>query len=206
MTSATAAIRDYEYSFRLSLFSKQASYRLTDKSLVWSEGAERGELAFSDIRRIRVYESPGARRAPRFRRCVITPKDGRVRVLSSNDLNGAIVESRMKRYLPFVDELLRRLAAQNPNVEYVCGLAMAAWAVFAAIFAALAITWLLAFVALGVALFEGEQIGLISFLLVLLGVVAAITLIPTRRSVRRNRPRRFDPRTENPLPPILASA
>jgi len=112
----------------------------------------------------------------------------------------------MKRYLPFVDELLRRLAAQNPNVEYVCGLAMAAWAVFAAIFAALAITWLLAFVALGVALFEGEQIGLISFLLVLLGVVAAITLIPTWRSVRRNRPRRFDPRTENPLPPILASA
>ena len=206
MTSATAAIRDYEYSFRLSLFSKQASYRLTDKSLVWSEGAERGELAFSDIRRIRVYESPGSRRAPRFRRCVITPKDGRVRVLSSNDLNGAIFESRMKRYLPFVDELLRRLAAQNPNVEYVCGLAMAAWAVFAAIFAALAITWLLAFVALGVALFEGEQIGLISFLLVLLGVVAAITLIPTWRSVRSNRPRRFDPRTENPLPPILASA
>ena len=206
MTSATAAIPDYEYSFRLSLFSKQASYRLTEKSLVWSEGAARGELAFSDIRRIRIYESPGARRAPRFRRCVITPKDGRARVLSSNDLNGAIFESRMKTYLPFVDELLRRLLAQNPNVEYICGLAMAAWAVFAAIFVVLAITWLLVFVALGAALFEGEQIGLILVLLVALGGVAAITLIPTWRSVSRNRPRRFDPRTENPLPAILASA
>ena len=200
LTSATTPAADYKYSFRLSLFSKLASYRLTDHSLVWSEGGRGGELAFSDIRRIRIYASPGARQAPPFRRCVITPRRGRARVLSSSHLDGISFESRMKSYQPFVEELLSRVAAGNPNVEFFHGYSIGLWIAYVVLFAVFVASFLGNGLLAVMSLMDRDAAGSIAFgflSLIMLGLMAVFW-----RLVRRNRPRRYDPRTENPLPPL----
>jgi hypothetical protein len=199
MTSAAAPAPDQQYTFRLSLFSRTASYRLTDHSLLWSKGNQRGELEYSDIRSIRIYESPGARRLPAFRRCVITPRRGRTQTLSSNHLDGILFESHLKSYQPFVDELLRRVAATNPDVEYIYGFSMALWIAYVALLAVFVLLFLgcgLLAVFLSVDHEVGGAIAMIICALMMFAL--ALLFWPW---VRRNRPHRYDPRTKNPLPP-----
>jgi hypothetical protein len=186
------------YTFCLSLFRKDATYRLTDHALPWREGSDDGELAFTDIRRIRIYESPGM---PTFRRCIVTPRTGRSRVLSSNHfVGGRRFESRLKSYQPFVEELLRRISKANPNVEYITGLGLGTWITFTLILAAILATGLLSLGGIAASAIEGGELVIDVILLVFVGVIFAVFVPPMWRSVRRNRPRRFDPHSENPLP------
>jgi hypothetical protein len=195
---AILAMDEPTYTFCLSPFRKDITCCLADHSLVWIEGGVQKELAFSDIRRIRIYESPGM---PTFRRCIITARDGRERMLSSNHfVGGRRFESRMKTYQPFVEELLRRAAAANPNVEYIVGLNLGTWITFTLIFTVIVGIFVLSLFGIAVSLYEGSEFGLDIILLLLVGGLFAAFVLPMWRSVSRNRPRRFDPRSENPLP------
>jgi hypothetical protein len=71
------------YQFRLALTRPEATYRLTDSALVWSERGVEGRLPFSDIRQVRIYRTPGvgfgrATFAPGFQRCYWHPEFGAV--------------------------------------------------------------------------------------------------------------------------------
>jgi hypothetical protein len=191
MTVAATTLEP-SYTFRLSLVRRERTYRLTGRSLLWREGGDENELAFTDICRLRVYESRGARGLPAFRRCIITPRHGGALVLSSNHFTGGLFVSQMEAYQPFVAELLRRMTAANPGVELVTGFAMATWIVFATLLAAVAALYLSMLAGIA-ASFERDEIGLDIFLLIVIVAVAALTLTPMWRSVRRNFPRRLDP-------------
>jgi hypothetical protein len=183
------------YSVRLSLFSKEVAYRLTDRALVWSEGGVERSLDFSDIRQIRVYDSPGVWSMPTFSRCVIKPRRGRARILSSNHFAGVgTFEVRMERYRPFVDALIRQVAAANPATTFIAGMPMALWVSYLVILVGLVIVTPLGVVlAIWMSLQgAGMSGGFVASLVVCLGFLVGI--VPMWRLVRRNRPRPFDPR------------
>lgn len=203
MSTATT-LSEPTYAFRLSLFSKQASYRLTGRAIVWTDGKGRGEIAFADIRSMRIYQAPATRHVPTFRRCIITPKQGRACVLSSNDFAGIGFESRMKTYQPFIEDLFRRVIAANPNVAYVAGFSQAAWMAFAATFAALVALYLVILGVIVAVMLEGDTIAVGIFMLAVMAPVFFLMSVWMWRTISRNRPRFFDPKTEDPLPPLAA--
>lgn len=194
-------MNELTYSFRLSLFRKETTYRLADHALLWSEGERNGALEFAEIRRIRIYESPGAQSMPPFSRCVITPKAGRSIILSSNHFAGVgEFEVRMDRFQPFVQGLIARVAGANPAVEFIAGMPMGLWVSYVVILAALVVI-----TPLGVALMiflsrSGEHVaaGFTASLAICLGFLFSIG--PLWRLVRRNRPQVFDPRATGAAP------
>jgi hypothetical protein len=184
------------YRFRLTQFRKETTYRLTERALAWGEGPPDGALAFADIRRIRVYDSPGASGMPAFRRCTIKPKAGRAVILSSNHFAGlADWESRTARFDPFVDTLLRQAALANPRIEFISGMPAALWIGWIAILIGLCVVTPLA---IAVVVIEGKEMspGALGALAVCAAMVLAF--FPLLRLVRRNRPRRFDARAGYP--------
>jgi hypothetical protein len=193
---------DLTYSFRLSLFTKEVSYRLTERALIWNEAGVDGALDFGDVRQIRVYESPGIRSMPAFSRCVVAPRRGRARVLSSNHFAGiGDFEVRMGRYRPFVAALLKRVAAVNPATTFVAGMPMGLWIGYLVALAALAIITPLGIVWVAWMTLRGGQTssGFMASLLVCIGFLFGI--VPMWRLVRRNRPHRFDPRSDDRVLP-----
>ncbi len=178
------------YSFRLSLARKETAYRLTGEALAWTEGGRDGALAFADMRRIRVYESPGANEMPAFARCTIKPNAGRAVILSSNHFAGlANWESRTERFRPFADALLRQAALANPRIEFISGMPAALWIGWLAILVGIC---LIAPLGVAVVVAEGKDMtpGTLGALAVCAGLVLAF--FPLLRLIRRNRPRRFD--------------
>ncbi len=188
------------YRFRPSLLRTELSYRLGDHALEWSDGRDEGSLAFSEVRQIRIYSSPGigllggGSVAPAFQRCVIQPRRGRARVLSSNHFVGiGKFEDRSATFGPFVDALIQRVAA-NPTTVFLSGMPLALWVSWAAILVGVVIVTPLALLMITVSLFKGTGTPgpLLVTTAVLLGILAS--LLPLVRALRRNRPRRFDPR------------
>jgi hypothetical protein len=195
------------YGFRPGFFSKEISYRLEENSLGW-DGGVAGELAFSNIRRIRIYESAGGKSTPEFQRCIITTQNGKNYSLSSNHCIYLGFESRMSSYQPFIDELFRRVQSKNPSVEYWVGFSPGVhWALTATIVATAMVFCLIAAVPIFVVSDQSGQDFWLPLLFspFMLGI-GAFSIIPAWRSLQRNRPRRFDPRTEIPLPQLAAPA
>jgi hypothetical protein len=77
---------------------------------------------------MRIYDSPGVHGMPGFTRCTIRPRTGRAVILSSNHFGGiGDWESRSESFRPFVDALVRRAAAANPQIAFISGMPMALW-------------------------------------------------------------------------------
>jgi hypothetical protein len=187
---------DPTYRFRLSRFRKEATYRLTNQALAWTDGQSEGALAFADIRQMRIYDSPGVSGMPGFTRCTIRPRAGRAVILSSNHFGGiGDWESRSKSFRPFVDALLRRAARANPRVAFISGMPMALWVTWIVLLVGLVIVTPLG---IAVVVIQGKEMsaGFYGAFAICVGLL--LGFFPLLRLVRRNRPRRFDGREGYP--------
>lgn len=183
-------MNDPTYRFRLSRFRKETSYRLTDAALAWNDGQREGALAFSDIRQVRIYDSPGVSGMPGFTRCTIRPHTGRAVILSSNHFAGiGDWESRRESFRPFVDALLQHAARANPRIAFISGMPMALWVLWIVLLVGLVVVTPLGIV---VMVTEGKEMsaGFYSAFAICIGIV--LGFFPLLRLIRRNRPRHFD--------------
>ena len=184
------------YSFRLSLARKEAAFRLTEQALAWNEAGSEHALAFSDIRQIRIYDSPGANDMPAFTRCTIKPAAGRAVILGSNHYAGLVDwQSRTDSFRPFVDALLRRAALANPGIEFISGMPGALWAFWIAIVAG---GFIVAPLVVAAVIVGGKDIsaGSLGALAVCVAMLAGF--FPLLKLVGRNRPQRFEAREGYP--------
>jgi hypothetical protein len=145
---------------------------------------------------MRIYDSPGVHGMPGFTRCTIRPRTGRAVILSSNHFGGiGDWESRSESFRPFVDALVRRAAAANPQIAFISGMPMALW-----------VTWIVLMVALlivtplmiAVVFIEGAEMSAGFFATLAICVGLLLGFFPLLRLVRRNRPRPFDGREGYP--------
>jgi len=185
------------YQLRPSLFRKDVSFHIGNQTLVWSEGGIEHKLAFSDIRQIRIYDSPGARGIPSSGRCVIKPVRGRKLVLTTLHFRGlADFEDRSAQFQPFVGNLIRRAAAANPAVELVSGMPIGLWVGWIAIAVAIVlVTPFILFVVIALWVRE-EGISVSAVLALVFCLSILLGIVPLARIIRRNRPRPFDQRTD----------
>lgn len=191
---------DPVYRFRLSLLRKEETWRLGDAALHRVENGVARSIPFAGIDSIRIYHAPGLRvgggtAAPAFERCVIRRRGGRPVVLSSNHFAGlAKFEDRGATFRPFVDALVGRVAAANPRTLFLAGMPPLLWGCWLVLLVAVAVVAPLTVVLIVVELSAGESLspGLIAAVVILLGVLFSFAAYV--RTIRRNRPRRFDPR------------
>ena len=191
---------DPSYSFRLSQFQKEATYRLGERALLRTVDGKETSLSLADIRSVRIYDSPsaglaGAMVAPGFRRCVIRPRHGKTIVLSSNHFESfGRFQSRSESFEPFLDALIRRIAAVNPAAEFWAGMPMGLWLFWVVTLAGvLVVTPLIALLLVMAALGKVE----IAFPAVIAGVLLLGILFRFRsyvHAIRGSRSRRFDPK------------
>jgi hypothetical protein len=185
------------YRCRLSLARKaEEIYRLGDVALAVTGAGHDRTLAYADIRAVRVYEAPGfGTGIPTLARCVVWPRRGRAVIVSSNHFLGVgRFEDRTASFRPFVEALVRRVAAANRETRFMFGMPPALWWFWVALLLAVALLAPLAVVMIAVELASGRGIAPQS--LVPLGIVFVVFLglFGHIRRLRSNRPRRFEPR------------
>jgi hypothetical protein len=192
---------DDTYQFRPSLFRKDVAFHTGHQALTWSEGDVERRLAYSDIRRIRTYDSPGAAGVPASGRCIITPARGRKLVLTSLHYRGlADFEDRAAQFQPFISNLISRVAAANPAAELISGMPIGLWVGWIVIAAAIVLATpfiLLVAVALWT---EGEEPSVSTVLALAFCLAMLLGIVPLVRIIRRNRPRSLDPRADGRSP------
>ncbi len=201
---ARPAMTDPIYRFRPSLMRKEETYRLSDVALVRTARGEEAGLPFADIRSVRIYGSPGLRTlggtaAPDFQRCVVRPRRGHAMVLGSNHFLGlGRFQDRSQTFRPFVDALVQRVAAANPGATFIAGMPAPLWWTWILILLAVVVVTPLVVLLIIIGLVEARHIDppLILVAALLLGIL--FSLASYLRTVRRNRPRRFDPRGGGP--------
>ena len=186
------------YRFRMSGILKEETFTLGDQSLAISD---RGTVAFSDIRKIRTYDYPGvsfpggAQLAPGAKRCVIWPKSGHAIVLSNNHFVAmGSFEDRSGTYDPFIAALVRDVSAANAETIFVSGMPTALWITWIVLVGIVLLMVPVLVLAMIGTILDGKGIsaGLIVPALVLLGVVFGLRSL--LRTLRRNWPRRYNPR------------
>jgi len=191
---------DPTYSFRLSQFQKEATYRLGERALLRSVEGKETSLSLADIRSVRVYDSPSlgvasAMVAPGFGRCVIRPRHGQTIVLSSNHFESfGRFQSRSESFEPFLGALIQRIATVNPSAEFWAGMPMGLWLFWILTLAGvLVVTPLLLLLIALAALGKAD----VTFPAVIAGLLLLGILFRFRsyvRAIRRGRSRRFDPK------------
>ncbi len=192
------------YSFRPNLIAKEETFTLDGQGLAISD---RGTTAFSDIREIRTYDYPGvsfpggAQLAPGAKRCVIHLKSARAIILTNNHFVAAgSFEDRSATYDPFVAALVREVSAANAATIFMSGMPAALWIGWIVIVAMVLLMVPILVVAMISTIAEGKWIspGLIVPALILLGMFFGMR--PLLRTLRRNWPRRYDPRAVSAAP------
>jgi KDO2-lipid IV(A) lauroyltransferase len=119
MTSAA----EFEYSFRSGLFGREYKYRLAPNMLEWSGVNSSGKLSYADIRKVRIYRTRPLLlirfdRTPGWRCALFTRTDRKIVLASHHYASFAIREDRRRSFVRFVNELVVRIAAQNPAVRW----------------------------------------------------------------------------------------
>jgi hypothetical protein len=196
---------DPEYRARPSAVRGEQTFRLAHGALIREtpNGAQ-ASLPYAEIRAVRLYRSPGmGSMAPAFLRCTLRPRKGRAVVLSSNHFAGfGKFEDRSATFRPFVETLLQRLAVANPQTAFRAGMPPVLWWSWAVLLAITVIVVPLLVVLIAVDLADGR--GIDAPLVAVLGVLLVVFFgtFGYVRDLRRNRSRRFDPRSENPLDAI----
>ena len=186
------------YTVRRSLVGKEVTFRLTDRTLLCPD---RPALPFTEIRAVRVYDSPGLRLsggaeiAPDFARCVVRPTHGRAIVLTSKHCLGlGRFEDRSASFGPFVNALIARVGAANPATVFRAGMPPALWWTWVVILLGVAVvTPLLGLLVVG-DIIEQDSFSPAPIMsaIVLFGMF--FSLFGFIRMLRRSRSRQFDPR------------
>ena len=190
------------YRFRATMFTKETAYRAGADALSWGDNGAEGRLAYTDIRKVRVYGAPGMPfgGASKQVRCVLRPRRGRPIVLGNQSFIGVgRFEDRSAAFYPFAAALTERIANANPQIVFVKGMPGALfvfWMILLPIVAIIAPVSAIAVVAM---LAQGQSppramYGVTAMLLAFL-----FAIIPNAKTAWRNRPRRVDPRAGAPL-------
>jgi hypothetical protein len=183
------------YRFRLSLASTEVTYELTDTMLYWANRTH--SIALADVQSMRTYDVPGLSQAgaPAFARCVIRRANGRVIVINSNSfVSFGNFEDRSESFERFVDALIPRIAAANPQTQFLCGMPPLLWWFWIAILVAVVLVGPMAGLLLIVNMVSNRSFppALLFTTGLLLGILFQIFTFV--RTLRRNRPHRYDPR------------
>jgi len=110
------------------MFTRDRSYGLGESALHWQGDGRSGELAYADVRALRLYRVPGL--GGDVGLCVLRPKRGagrKVVLKSAHFRSLGNFENRDESYVPLVRELLKRIAAANPQAQMVGGSSALWW-------------------------------------------------------------------------------
>jgi hypothetical protein len=173
------------YSFRLSVFSKEQTYRLQPDALVWTDGKTSRRVRYADVRRIHIVSMPPAM-GRTLRRTVLRGRfRGRIIIGATHFLGLGRFVDRSDSYFPFAEALIARIVAANPGVFIWAGHGWANYLFWAAMFG-LSVVFLAGGV---IALLAG---GLEAKTLPVFAILVAFLPV-SWRILRNGRPRKADP-------------
>lgn len=177
------------HTVRNSLIDKVRTFTLRADALHWSEDGGQGELAYDDVRDMRLvaYASPGGQT---FQCTLRGHKGGKVKLRSHHYESVGMFEDRTATYAPFVQDLARRAAAAAPDAKFVAG-STALWIVWLVV----GVLCALVVVLLILSLFEGLPAAGAA----LVAIVICLAAIPrVWRHAREGNARAFDPAAPPP--------
>lgn len=173
-----------QYSVRRHAFEKERRWSLDDTGLAWQAEDASGRLDFAAIAAIRLQY--GATRADFARyNCHVTGRSGAYTIVSTHFDSLGSFSDRRETYAPFVRALVARAAAANPQCRFHAGVGPAQfWLTVLFLFAALAIVAVAAL-----------SLGIPPLWYLYLKIAVIAVLLPVAFVwIKRNRPRRFDPK------------
>jgi hypothetical protein len=172
------------HSARLSLFSKERTYRLEPDALVWSEGNKSGRLPYDAVKYVHIYSVPPAM-GQKVRRTILkSDLSPKVVIAGAHFAGLGQFEDRSDSYFAFVEELLARVTAARPDVPIRVGQSWLLYGFWVAMLVLSAILLPLMAIIIFDGGFEPRAIPAIGIMLVFLPVSWKI--------VRRGRPRFAD--------------
>lgn len=109
------------HSFRRNSFTPERTYRLESDALTWTEGAKSGRVAYRDIDRARIYSMPPYA-GHTVRRTTLRGRfPGKLGIRAMHSVGLGDTEDRAESYFQFVEELLARIKAANPDLTIRVG-------------------------------------------------------------------------------------
>lgn len=111
----------HAYSFRSSAFGSERHYFLTLDRLTCI-GHKSGNIAFSDVAKVRVYQTRFLGSSKSYWACMLYSHSGKkIHLTAAHHRGFRKIEDRSTTYLPFFKELEARIAAANTSVHFVGG-------------------------------------------------------------------------------------
>ncbi len=175
---------EISYTCRLSALEKERRWLLGTETLSWQAEGFQDSVPLGDITEVRLKNTP-TRFEPNLYWCRIRTRGGKTWEWKSHHFAGfAQFEDRSKDYREFVENLLSRVAAQNPHCAFIAGTSWISWlcnTLFLTVaLVALIVVMFLMYTAIG--------------WLVVVKLLIIVFLLPRAfRWIARNRPSRFDP-------------
>jgi len=180
MTDATS---EFEYSYKPSLMGAEWTFRLTAYGLQWSIGSVSGEVAYRDIRRLRLSFRPVTMQSYRFLMEIWGERHPKVSIVSTSWKSLTEQERRDDAYTRFVSALHDKIKAAGGTPLLQAGALPLIYWPGAVIFVGVCVATV---VLLASALQQGDT-AVILFLMAFFGFV----VWQLGRFFLRNRPRRY---------------
>lgn len=176
---------ELEYVCRRSALEKERRWFLRTDSFGWVAEDFRDECPFVEVMQIRLEYAPG-RFVEKMYRCEVRMRSGKAWHLQSQHFAGlAQFEDRGEIYRDWVENLISRVSAQQPQCRFVCGVSWLSW-----LFNSLFLCGSLLLLAM-VLFFLWTAVGWWAILKML---IIAFFLPRAFLWITRNRPKPFDPR------------
>jgi hypothetical protein len=185
------------YTVRRHAFEKERTWSIEPSGLAWKSADASGYIGFGEIASLRLEWA--ATRADRSRyACHVTGPAGGFETIVSTTYAGPMnFPDQADAYVPFIRELVRRVAQENPGCRFEAGATSFRWLTSIA-----AMTLGLIFLGMVLLAIGLPLTGLIVAKLALLAILVPIAI----SWIGKNRPRRFVPPDipRNVLPPLTA--
>jgi hypothetical protein len=114
------------YAFRANAFSVERHYELGPDAIAWKDARQEGRFAYREIVKVNISCVPSLGQT--LYRCLLRSGTGKKAVLTSATYKRlGVIEDRSASYVPFVRELLLRVAGANPKASFTAGQAFGLW-------------------------------------------------------------------------------
>ncbi|MGH6923515.1 MAG: hypothetical protein ACRED5_07220 [Propylenella sp.] len=172
------------HTVRRSIFAKERTYRLEPDAVAWTEGKSSGRVRYADVKGIHIYSMPPAM-GQTVRRTVLRGNFRRkLKIQATHFLGFGRTEDRAESYFRFMEQLLARITAANPQVAIHAGQGWPLYIFWLVIFLASIVILALGAIMFAVGAFEAKALPAFAIVLLFLPV--------SWRIIRRGRPRRAD--------------
>ena len=110
-------MEEFAYSFRVSRWKPETSYRQDENALHWTSPRTRGSVRYEDVAKVQTYKFRYFGSKTSYWRCVLHCRDGRkIRLQATHYAGFRRIQDRTARYIPFIKRLEARIAAVNPSI------------------------------------------------------------------------------------------